>query len=94
MHPFIYPCKNIIDGLNIGDFIQKSSIAKIYSSPMLLLIQYLTLDHLKLHDFKLLKIGQNLHENMEGFAEPVTYYCWSLPMQNILDLFNFHIAAR
>ena len=67
MHPYIYLYKNIIK-INIGDFIQKSSIAKIYSLLILLLIQYVTLIHLKLHDFKLVKIGQNLHANMEGFA--------------------------
>ena len=32
--------KNIIGGLNIGDFIQKSPIAKVYSSPIFHLIRY------------------------------------------------------
>ena len=40
MHVCIYPCKNIIGGLNIGDFIQKSLIAKVYSSPIFYLNIY------------------------------------------------------
>ena len=39
-HAYIYLCKNIIGGLNIGNFIQKSPIAKIYSSPIFHLMQY------------------------------------------------------
>ena len=38
---YIYLCKNIIGGLNIGDFIQKLPIAKIYSSPIFYLIRYI-----------------------------------------------------
>ena len=34
MHAYIYLGKNIIGGLNIGNFIQKSPITKIYSSPI------------------------------------------------------------
>ena len=41
MHAYIYPCKNIIGGLNIGDVIQKLPIAKIYSSPIFRLIRYM-----------------------------------------------------
>ena len=41
MHAYIYLCKNIIGGLNIGDFIQKSLITKVYSSPIFHLIRYL-----------------------------------------------------
>ena len=41
MHIATYICKDITGRLNIGDFIQKSAIAKIYSSPLFHLIQYI-----------------------------------------------------
>ena len=44
MQACIYLCKNIIGGLNIGEFIQKSPIAKIYSSPIFCLIRYLLIN--------------------------------------------------
>ena len=40
MHAYIYLCKNIIGRLNIGDYIQKLPIAKVYSSPIFHLIRY------------------------------------------------------
>ena len=41
MHIYTYLCKNIISGLNIGDFILKLPIAKVYSSPIFDLIRYI-----------------------------------------------------
>ena len=36
-------CKNIIGGLNIGDFIQKLPITKVYSSPIFHLMWYISI---------------------------------------------------
>ena len=56
MYAYIYLCKSIIGGLNIGDFIQKSPIAKIYSSPIFCLIRYLVFINTALSSWVLVSV--------------------------------------
>ena len=64
MRTYIYHCKNITGGLNIGDVIQKLPIAKIYSSPVFCLIRFSLLQLL------ILCIGGKIIGNCSVFAMP------------------------